>query len=121
MSKKIDFIVALNSLKEHFDINDLKDYQELIDIFNTINLNKESDEDILDCFAEVINMISAKQMIQNDCPNLIEEYYPDIPIDNLPDNIEFCNHSEAFQELFKQDMFRPLNPDFNYITILGKH
>ena len=38
MSKKNDFIIALNSLKEHFNINDLNDYQELIDIFNTINL-----------------------------------------------------------------------------------
>ena len=47
MSKKTDFIVTLNSLKENFDIDDLNDYQELINIFNTINANKESDEDIL--------------------------------------------------------------------------
>lgn len=121
MSKKIDFIVALNSLKEHFDINDLKDYQELIDIFNTINLNKESDEDILDCFAEIINMISAKQIEQNNCSTLTKEYYPNFPIDNSPENIRFCDRSRTFQELFKQDMFTPLNPDFNYIKTLGKH
>lgn len=96
MSKKIDFIIALNSLKEHFNINDLNDYQELIDIFNTINLNKESDKDILDCFAEIINTISTKQSVQNNCPNSIEEYCPNIPIDNLPDNTRFCDHSRTF-------------------------
>ena len=121
MSKKIDFIIALNSLKEHFNINDLNDYQELIDIFNTINLNKESDEDILDCFAEIINTISTKQSVQNNCPNSIEEYCPNIPIDNLPDNTGFCDHSRIFQELFKQEMFNPLNPDFNYTNILERH
>lgn len=121
MSKKNDFIIALNSLKEHFNINDLNDYQELIDIFNTINLNKESDEDILDCFAEIINTISTKQSVQNNCPNLIEEYCPNIPIDNLPDNTRFCDHSRTFQELFKQEMFNPLNPDFNYTNILERH
>ena len=35
MSKKIDFIIALNSLKEHFNINDINDYRELINIFNS--------------------------------------------------------------------------------------
>ena len=60
MSKKIDFIIALNSLKEHFNINDINDYRELINIFNTININKESDEDILNCFKTIDETISLK-------------------------------------------------------------
>lgn len=122
MSKKIDFIIALNSLKEHFNINDINDYRELINIFNTININKESDEDILNCFSEIINLISLKQEYQklhpNDCN---QEYSSNTSIDNLPDNENFLEHTKIFQELFKRDIFMPLNADYRYTNILRTH
>lgn len=118
MSKKTDFIVILNSLKENFDIDNLNDYQELINIFNTINTNKESDEDILNCFSEIINLISLKQQYKNLCPNCQQEYPPKIPIDSSTDKEDFCEHTKVFQELFKRDLFTPLNNDYHYITIL---
>ena len=97
MSKKIDFIIALNSLKEHFNINDIDDYKELINIFNTININKESDEDILNCFSEIINLISLKQEYQNLCSdNCDQEYLSNTSIDNLPDNEDFLEHTKVF-------------------------
>lgn len=97
MSKKIDFIIALNSLKEHFNINDINDYRELINIFNTININKESDEDILNCFSEIINLISLKQEYQKLHPNdCTQEYSSNTSIDNLPDNENFLEHTKIF-------------------------
>ena len=122
MSKKIDFIIALNSLKEHFNINDINDYRELINIFNTININKESDEDILNCFSEIINLISLKQEYQKLHPNdCTQECSSNTPIDNLPDNENFLEHTKIFQELFKRDIFMPLNADYRYTNILRTH
>ena len=37
MNKKVDFLIALNSIKENFDINDINDYKELLDIYSRIN------------------------------------------------------------------------------------
>lgn len=122
MSKKIDFIIALNSLKEHFNINDINDYKELINIFNTININKESDEDILNCFSEIINLISLKQEHQKLCPNdYDQECSSNTSIDNLPNNENFLEHTKIFQELFKRDIFMPLNADYRYTNILRTH
>lgn len=122
MSKKIDFIIALNSLKEHFNINDINDYRELINIFNTININKESDEDILNCFSEIINLISLKQEYQklypSDCD---QECSSHTSIDNLSNNENFLEHTKIFQELFKRDIFMPLNADYRYTNILRTH
>lgn len=54
MNKKVKFLIALNSIKENFDINNINDYQELIDICSRINYAKEKDEDILSFFKEII-------------------------------------------------------------------
>ena len=40
MNKKVDFLIALNSIKENFDINDINDYKELLDIYSRINYSK---------------------------------------------------------------------------------
>ena len=37
MNKKVDFLIALNSIKENFNINDINDYKELLDIYSRIN------------------------------------------------------------------------------------
>ena len=54
MNKKVKFLIALNSIKENFDINNINDYQELIDTYSRINYAKEKDEDILSFFKEII-------------------------------------------------------------------
>lgn len=54
MNKKVNFLIALNSIKENFDITDINDYQELIDVCSRINHTKEKDEDILSFFKEII-------------------------------------------------------------------
>ena len=55
MNKKVDFLIALNSIKENFNINDINDYKELLDIYSRINYSKEADEDILSFFKEIVS------------------------------------------------------------------
>ena len=62
MNKKVDFLIALNSIKENFDINDINDYKELLDIYSRINYSKEADEDILSFFKEIVSSIVLKQL-----------------------------------------------------------
>lgn len=118
MNKKVNFLVALNSIKENFDITDINDYQELIDVCSRINHTKEKDEDILSFFKEIIQSIALKQIDSKECDSCWQEYIPDIPIDNQPENDNFYSHSNTFQNLFKLDIFNPLNPDYNYTNIL---
>lgn len=118
MNKKVDFLIALNSIKENFDINDINDYKELLDIYSRINYSKEADEDILSFFKEIVSSIVLKQLESKECDCSWQEYFPTTSIDNLVSNDDFFNHSVTFQNLFKLDIFNPLNPDYNYTNIL---
>ena len=118
MNKKVDFLIALNSIKENFDINDINYYKELLDIYSRINYSKEADEDILSFFKEIVSSIVLKQLESKKCNCRWQEYFPNTSIDNLTSTDNFFNHSTTFQNLFKLDIFNPLNPDYNYTNIL---
>lgn len=118
MNKKVDFLIALNSIKENFDINNINDYKELIDIYSRINNAQETDEDILSFFKEIILSIVLKQLDSKDCDCCWQEYFPTTSTDNLADTDDFFKHSTTFQNLFKLDIFNPLNPDYNYTNTL---
>ena len=96
MNKKVDFLIALNSIKENFDINDINDYKELLDIYSRINSSKEADEDILSFFKEIVSSIVLKQLESKECNCSWHEYFPNTSIDNLTSTDNFFNHSTTF-------------------------
>lgn len=96
MNKKVDFLIALNSIKENFNINDINDYKELLDIYSRINSSKEADEDILSFFKEIVSSIVLKQLESKKCNCSWQEYFPNTSIDNLTNTDNFFNHSTTF-------------------------
>ena len=96
MNKKVDFLIALNSIKENFDINDINDYKELLDIYSRINYSKEADEDILSFFKEIVSSIVLKQLESKKFNCRWQEYFPNTSIDNLTSTDNFFNHSTTF-------------------------